>query len=71
MSSGGWDGQVQVVDEDEFATNSKNLDYPPDVVAGARQSLADVLGMIRQDEGPFGDDLADKFRLLDELSRHR
>ena len=67
----GWDGQVQVVDEDEFATNSKNLDYPPDVVAGARQSLVDVLEMIQRGEGPFGDDIADKFRLLDELSRHR
>ncbi len=49
----GWDGQVEVHDEDEFAVHQVTLGYPAEIVALAEQTCAQVLGAVRAGEPPF------------------
>jgi protein associated with RNAse G/E len=48
------DGTVYLDDEDEFAEHRVSLGYPPDVVAMAEASAADVLTRVRGGDEPFG-----------------
>jgi protein associated with RNAse G/E len=48
------DGTVYLDDEDEFAEHQMSLGYPPDVVAMAEASAADVLTRVRGGHEPFG-----------------
>ncbi|HWI50518.1 MAG TPA: DUF402 domain-containing protein [Symbiobacteriaceae bacterium] len=47
------DLQWRVVDEDEFAANSRRYGYPPEVVAGARRAVAEVVALVEGRQFPF------------------
>jgi len=47
------DGRVWVDDEDEFAEHQVSLGYPPELVAAAESSCAEVLEAVTQLSGPF------------------
>lgn len=49
----GWTGRVWVDDEDEFAAHQVSLGYPPEVVAAAETSCAEVLEAVTRRSGPF------------------
>jgi uncharacterized protein len=48
------DGQVQLVDEDEFAEHQARYGYPADVIRQAEESAAWLLMTIRARTEPFG-----------------
>ncbi len=48
-----WDGAVEVHDEDEFAEHQVALDYPPEIVAAAERSCAEVAAALRAGRPPF------------------
>ena len=48
------DGRVQVLDEDEFEVHRTLYDYPPAVVAGARDTADTLVRVITAHEEPFG-----------------
>lgn len=48
------DGDVRLVDEDEFEMHSRVLGYPPDVVDGARATAARLMVQVGAGEEPFG-----------------
>ena len=50
----GWDGQVHVVDEDEFEAHQTQYGYPPALVAEAKVSCAAVLELVTAGREPFG-----------------
>ncbi len=57
------DGEVQVLDEDEFATNQARFGYHESVTHSARQGLASALDLIRRRKFPFTDaDLTTLYR---------
>jgi len=47
------DGEVQVLDEDEFDTNQARYGYPEPVTRAAREGLAEALDLIRRRVFPF------------------
>jgi len=54
------DGEVFVDDEDEFAEHQVSYGYPPEVVAMAERSAAEVLAAVRQGIAPY-DGTADRW----------
>jgi len=48
------DGQVHVLDEDEFAEHQLRYGYPPDVIARARATTDDLVALIAARTEPFG-----------------
>ena len=53
----GWDGSIQLLDEDEFEEHAVKYAYPDDVRAAARQSAASLLDRVARRVPPF--DLVD------------
>lgn len=49
----GWDGEVQVHDEDEFAEHQAALGYPPEIVAWAERSCREVVAAVQTGTPPF------------------
>lgn len=47
------DGTVELLDEDEFAEHQVSLEYPADIIEGARRSADDVLAAVRAGSPPF------------------
>ncbi len=47
------DGQVETLDEDDFAANSERFNYPESVRTNARSALADLRRLIKTREFPF------------------
>lgn len=47
------DGEVRVLDEDEFAEHRVKYGYPPEVVAGARAATEWLAGVVGDDTEPF------------------
>jgi protein associated with RNAse G/E len=47
-------GEVELLDEDEFAAHQLSYGYPADVIAQARSAARDVLVASRQRAEPFG-----------------
>lgn len=47
------DGEVRVLDEDEFAEHRVKYDYPPDVVASARSATDRLAAAVADDTEPF------------------
>jgi uncharacterized protein len=47
-------GEVQLLDEDEFALHQVELSYPPQIVEGARRQAEFVLNAVRAGAEPFG-----------------
>ena len=47
-------GEVQLLDEDEFATHQVRYGYPPEVIANAQASADWLFGAISQRVEPFG-----------------
>lgn len=48
-------GEVEVLDDDEFAEHQATLDYPPELVDGARRSTMDVYRALLAGDEPFHD----------------
>ncbi|HSG78982.1 MAG TPA: DUF402 domain-containing protein [Acidimicrobiia bacterium] len=48
-----WDGDLAVLDEDEFALHRTRYGYPPEVVARAREEVAAVVNAIDQRIEPY------------------
>ena len=49
-------GEVLLVDEDEFEEHRVRYGYPDDLTASARRATADILDRIQRREPPFGSD---------------
>lgn len=49
----GVDGEIWIDDEDEFAEHQVSLGYPPEIVAGAEASCAEVFSTLTAHSGPF------------------
>jgi protein associated with RNAse G/E len=47
-------GEVELVDEDEFAAHQVRYAYPPDVVATAQSTADWLLGVVKERVEPFG-----------------
>ena len=47
-------GEVQLLDEDEFALHQVKFSYPPEIVEGARRQAEFVLNAVRVGAEPFG-----------------
>jgi uncharacterized protein len=47
------DGDVRVVDEDEFERNRVEYSYPPELVAAAREAAAEIVHRTVRGEPPF------------------
>lgn len=60
----GPDGQVSVLDEDEFDDHRIRYAYPQELVTGARAATIQVLELIDTGRGPFGGAADRWFRLL-------
>ena len=50
-----WDGSAAIVDEDEFAENQLDLQYPPAVIESARTAADAILEQLEQGSEPFGE----------------
>lgn len=48
------DGSVKIIDEDEFEDHRMRLDYPPDLVDGARSAAERAAQLMREGSEPFG-----------------
>ena len=48
-----WDGNIVVLDEDEFAERAVSLSYPPEVVDAATEACRTVQGSLATNEPPF------------------
>lgn len=48
------DGQVQILDEDEFAEHQVRYGYPPEVVTRARATTDDLVALLAAGAEPFG-----------------
>lgn len=46
-------GEIKVLDEDEFAENSRAMAYPPDVIDEARRALDTLLDLAGRRDFPF------------------
>ena len=64
----GFNGQVIVDDEDEFAEHQVRFGYPPDVITGARRSCDAVLAAVRSGQAPYDASPAGWFDVLRTLS---
>lgn len=51
-------GQIELVDEDEFAEHQVTLGYPESLIAQARAAADDVLARVQVGAGPFSLDAA-------------
>jgi uncharacterized protein len=49
-----WDGSSEILDEDEFAEHQIRYGYPPDVIARAERTAAEMLDAVAQYAEPFG-----------------
>lgn len=47
------DGSVHLLDEDEFDLHRRELSYPPDLVASARITAAEIMLAAEQHRPPF------------------
>ena len=47
------DGRVAILDEDEFAEHQRSLDYPPQLIDGARAAAAAVYVALESNQEPF------------------
>jgi len=47
------DGATEVLDEDEFVTNSRSMAYPPEVIDQARSAVDEILSLARKRAFPF------------------
>jgi protein associated with RNAse G/E len=50
-----YDGSAEILDADEFAEHRVRYGYPPDVVATASRTAAELLDAVRRRTEPFGD----------------
>ena len=48
-----WDGQVELLDEDEFETHQRLYQYPAEVITEARTTAATLLAMVANRDEPF------------------
>jgi uncharacterized protein len=48
-----WNGEIKVLDEDEFADHQIRFGYPPEIISLAERSCADVLEALRVGAEPF------------------
>ncbi len=48
------DGTVEILDEDEFQEHQFELEYPPEVIDGARTATDLAVRMLRRGDEPFG-----------------
>lgn len=48
-----WDGQVELLDEDEFETHQRLYQYPAEVITEARTTAATLLAMVANRHEPF------------------
>lgn len=50
-----FDGTAEIIDADEFAVNQIHYGYPPDVIAAAERSAADLLRAVQSRADPFAE----------------
>lgn len=47
-------GEVELLDEDEFAEHQRRYDYPPEVIAAAETTADRLMGLVAERVEPFG-----------------
>jgi uncharacterized protein len=48
-----WDGDVELLDEDEFVEHSHRFGYPAEIIESARRSASELLVQVRERVPPF------------------